>query len=188
MRCFKCGKEIAEGSRECEYCGAPVRPRGTGRGKRRNLNMVGAAAVLLMFGAMSLLCAGISAKLNFMGTSLGLSVPVTSASSVIGLVSSGGFVKFLIIAYIVLTVAVVLMSFAAVFMIITRRRAGAAAGLISSAVSAVMGIVMIIAIFVVNGKYGNSALSVLPSVWMWISVPANILCALFLFVEKDDII
>ena len=189
MRCVKCGNEIADGSRECEYCGAPVRPRGTARGKkRRNLNMVAAASVLLMLGMLSLMCAGVSAKGNFMGTSLGLSIPVISASSVIGLVASDGFVKILLVAYIVLTSITVVLSFAAVFMIVSRRSAGVTAGLVSSLTAGVMGIIMIITIFVVNGKYGNSAMSVAPSVWMWLSVPINILSAVFLFIEKDDIV
>ncbi len=189
MRCVKCGNEIADGSRECEYCGAPVRPRGTARGKkRRNLNMVAAASVLIMLGMLSLMCAGVSAKGNFMGTSLGLSIPVMSASSVIGLVASGGFVKFLLIAYIVLTVLTAVLAFAAVFMIVSRRSAGVTAGLVSSLTAAVMGIIMIIAMFVVNGKYGSSSLTIAPSVWMWLSVPINILSAVFLFIEKDDIV
>lgn len=142
----------------------------------------------MMLGTLSLMCAGISAKASFMGTSVGLSIPVVSASSVIGLVASGGFVNFLLIVYVALTAAAVVLSVAAVFMIITRRNAGVTAGLISSLTAAVMGIVMIIAVFVVNAKYGGSALSLAPSVWMWLSVPINILSAVFLFIEKDDIV
>ena len=144
--------------------------------------------MLIMLGTLSFVCAGISVKADFMGTSLGLSIPVISASSVVGLVAQGGFVNFLFIAYMVLTVAAVIMSFLSVFMIITRRRAGVAAGLLSTVISAVMGIVMIIAVFVVNSKYGSEVMSLVPSVWMWISVPVNLLGAVFLFIEGDDIV
>ena len=150
--------------------------------------MVASAVVLIMLGTLSFVCAGISVKTDFMGMSVGLSIPVISASSVIGLISQGGFVNFLLIAYIVLTVAAVLMSFVSVFMIIIRNRVGVTAGLISTAISAIMSIVMIIAVFVVNSKYGNSALSLAPSVWMWISAPVNLLGAVFLFIEGDDIV
>ena len=188
MRCEKCGNEIAEGSRTCEYCGAPVRARGTSRKKRRNLTLVGAAAVLIMLGALALLFAGISVKAELMGTSVKLSLPVISASSVVGLVVQGGFVKVLPILYDVLCAAAVIAAFVSVFMIITRRSLGVTIGLIAALVSAVMGIAMIIAVFVINGKYGGEALSLAPSVWMWVSVPVNILSALFLFIENDDIV
>ena len=159
-----------------------------GNKKRRNLTLVAAAAVLLTFGMLSFLCAGISVKAEFMGTSLGLSIPVISASSLMGIVANGGLVNFLFIAYIVLTVAAVLMSFLAVFMIIIRNRKGVVAGLLSTGISAVMSIVMIIAVFVANSKYGSSAMSFVPSAWMWISVPVNLLGAVFLFIEGDDIV
>ncbi len=188
MRCIKCGKEIAEGSRKCEHCGTPVRTKGAARGKKRNLTMVAVAAVLLMFGMLSLMSSGISAKVEIMGASLTLTVPVISASSLLGYIAAGGIVKFLLIMYVVLTVIAVAAAFLAVFMIITRRSAGVAAGLVSSVLSAVMSIVMVITILVVNGKYGNSALTVMPSVWLWLSVPANILSAIFLFIEKVDIV
>ncbi len=188
MRCEKCGNEIAEGNRTCEYCGAPVRMRNSGRKKRRNLTLVAAAATLIMLGVLSLMCAGISIKAELMGTSVRLSLPVISASSVVGLVVQGGFVKLLPGLYIALCAAAVIAAFISVFMIITRRRSGVTIGLIAALVSAVMGIAMIIAVFVINGKYGGEALSLAPSLWMWVSVPVNILSALFLFIENDDIV
>lgn len=147
--------------------------------------MVAVSAMLIMLGMLSLLYAGISIK------DMGISIPVIFVSSAIGyaaqsgLITQDGFINLLLIAYMVLTVIAVALSFLSVFMIITRRRAGVTAGIVSAMIAAVMGIVMIIAVFIAGNKIG---ITLAPSVWLWLSVPINLLSAVFLFIEGDDIV
>lgn len=158
------------------------------RGKKRNLSLTAASAVLLMFSAISLLCAGISVKAEMLGGSIKMSIPIISTSSVISLMTNSSMVKLLIGAYICLTVIIVVFFAAAVFMIITRKEKGAFAGIIGNIAAALIGIIAIIAVFAVNGKDGGEALKTMPSLWLWIEVPINIISCAFLFIEKDDVV
>lgn len=158
------------------------------KGKKRNLSLTAAAAVLLMFSAISLLCAGISVKAEMLGGSIKMSIPVISTSSVISLMTNSSMVKFLVGAYICLTVIIIVFFAAALFMIITRKEKGAFAGIIGNIAAALIGIIAIIAVFAVNGKYGSEALKTMPSLWLWLEVPINIISCAFLFIEKDDVV
>lgn len=195
LRCRKCGNEIEEGMTVCDKCGTPVSsgrsvnyaPRRGGR-KPRNITLTAFSALFIMFSAISFLLSGIAVKAEALGSTIKASIPVLSASSVVGLIADSGMLKFLFGAYIVFAVVIVLMLTVSMYFIIIRKKTGILAGVIGNALAALFGIIIIITSFVINSKYGGSAFAISPSVWLWLNVPINIASAVFILLKKDDIV
>lgn len=184
----------------CGYCGTPVTgtrsvqsaprqaaPRRAAK-KPRNITLTAFSALLLMFSAVSFLMSGIAVKAEALGSTIRVSVPVLSASSVVGLIADSGMLKFLFGAYMVFSVAIIILLACSMYFIIIRKKTGTLAGVIGNGLAALFGIIIIITAFVINGKYGNSALALSPSLWLWLSVPINVVSCVFILMKKDDIV
>ena len=193
MLCRKCGNEIEEGTTVCPYCGTPIhteraaRQHRSGR-KPRNITLTAFSAILLMFSAISFLMSGISVKAEALGSTIKASIPVLSASSVVGLIADSGMLKFLFGAYIVFSVIIILLLTVSMYFIIIRKKTGTLAGVIANGIATLFGIIVIISAFVINSKYGGSAFTISPSIWLWLSVPINIASCVFILMKKDDIV
>lgn len=199
LKCRKCGKDIEDGMSICSYCGAPVTGEGSsgmprqslprrGGKKPRNITLTGFSVLFLMFSAISFLLSGIAVRAEAFGSAIKVSVPVISASSVVSIIANSGMIKFLFGAYMVFSVVIVILLAVAVYFIIIRKQTGTLAGMIGNALSALFGIIVFITAFVINSKYGSDAFTLSPSLWLWLSIPINILSCVFILLKKDDIV
>lgn len=209
MICKTCGNNVPDGTKFCNRCGAPVEqvspppytPGTYGTTSSGNVSgnkviWAGVMVVLAMLCIMSVICSGATINMRADGVQMTYSVPLMILPFTFGSAMTLGSMPdsataafvFFVIYTIFASVSIILYALSIVFGL-KKKAAGIISGIIASALIILTNIVMIIVVFAANGQAAASGIgSMLPSFWLWGSIPVAIFNAIFLAVKGKEII
>ena len=163
-------------------------------------------AVTALLGIMSVVCSSLSVKSG----GSGVSIPFMSVTALLGNFSSAagnaaGMVGMLgldlsdlgeslagplagMIIYTVFAVICIIMYAFSSVMILKKNPVGTVMGMAAGALTILLSVIMIIAMFVANAKLDIPNVTLAPSAWTWLAIPVGVLYALLCAVKNREML